>query len=447
MSVSRILAIFLTVVLALQTPYPLQAASEPKFSIRLFNIDDHLKAYSNGSLVASGDYGGDTGQVPIPAGAKSITLVLTNDVGGWTWGYELYENGAKIDSDFCGSPGVSGCFNDDTKLGIVFTKTLTLPPPPPLIPRLSDEQKQIASDLSKIFAKFGVAISVEAKFCVLLGPLAPGCLEAAAVGKIVTKVLAGAAWLASIDPADPDFKTIVQPSFPAFPKVSVSPDITAAQANAINAFSVNAERIIGYMRALIASNNKYQGAAEAGNALWMARQLQVGDYYAIQLAQLLDSQRSLASTVDQLVGMSTHATLLTAQNIGEYKATLVSGFPANVLQNLQAAGFSESDIRVLTTSEFTAQWVVPQVIYGMVSNPELDHSLTILRDGLLRLAADRNNDQQVTCADVALVKTSFGKASTDPAYDPHADVTMDGRIDIRDLAFVSRELPAGTRCQ
>ncbi|MFH0725325.1 MAG: choice-of-anchor Q domain-containing protein [Pseudomonadota bacterium] len=61
-------------------------------------------------------------------------------------------------------------------------------------------------------------------------------------------------------------------------------------------------------------------------------------------------------------------------------------------------------------------------------------------------AGDLNNDGAVNCADLAIVKASFGKRTGQPGFDPRADVNKDGVVDIRDLSFVSRLLPAGTKC-
>ena len=62
------------------------------------------------------------------------------------------------------------------------------------------------------------------------------------------------------------------------------------------------------------------------------------------------------------------------------------------------------------------------------------------------IAGDLNGDGKVDCADLAIVKASFGKRNGQPGYDTRADVIKDGVIDVRDLAFVSQRLPAGTRC-
>jgi len=67
-------------------------------------------------------------------------------------------------------------------------------------------------------------------------------------------------------------------------------------------------------------------------------------------------------------------------------------------------------------------------------------------DFTLRLAGDVNADGTVDCADLAIVKASFGKRTVRPGFDPRADVNGDGVVDIRDLSCVSQRVPAGTVC-
>ncbi|MES1262282.1 MAG: dockerin type I domain-containing protein [Acidobacteriota bacterium] len=60
---------------------------------------------------------------------------------------------------------------------------------------------------------------------------------------------------------------------------------------------------------------------------------------------------------------------------------------------------------------------------------------------------DANGDGWLDCADLAVVKSSFGKRSGQPGFDPRADVNRDGVVDVRDLALVSRRLPGYQTCQ
>jgi hypothetical protein len=62
------------------------------------------------------------------------------------------------------------------------------------------------------------------------------------------------------------------------------------------------------------------------------------------------------------------------------------------------------------------------------------------------LLGDVNGDGFVNCTDLAIIKASFGKRSGQSGFDGRADTNHDGVIDLRDLSFVSRLLPTGTRC-
>lgn len=64
-----------------------------------------------------------------------------------------------------------------------------------------------------------------------------------------------------------------------------------------------------------------------------------------------------------------------------------------------------------------------------------------------KLFGDVNRDSVVDCADLALIKASFGSKAGSRSFNPDVDVDTNGVIDIRDLAAVSRLLPAGTVCR
>lgn len=60
---------------------------------------------------------------------------------------------------------------------------------------------------------------------------------------------------------------------------------------------------------------------------------------------------------------------------------------------------------------------------------------------------DLNEDGKVDCRDLSIVKASFGKKTGQPGFDPLADVNGDGVVNILDLSFVARQLPAGMVCR
>ncbi len=65
----------------------------------------------------------------------------------------------------------------------------------------------------------------------------------------------------------------------------------------------------------------------------------------------------------------------------------------------------------------------------------------------LRASGDVNADGKVDCTDLALVKAAFGSRQGQAAYNPAADFDGNGVVDARDLATVSRALPAGSTCR
>lgn len=67
-------------------------------------------------------------------------------------------------------------------------------------------------------------------------------------------------------------------------------------------------------------------------------------------------------------------------------------------------------------------------------------------EGAQRQAADLNDDGRVDCADLAIVRASFGKRRGQPGYDALADLNNDGVVSVIDLGTVTRALPIGLTC-
>jgi hypothetical protein len=87
---------------------------------------------------------------------------------------------------------------------------------------------------------------------------------------------------------------------------------------------------------------------------------------------------------------------------------------------------------------------------GNFDPPPLDSTsgtggIVILNSGA-PVPGDVNGDGVVNCADLAVVKASFGKKLGQVGFDPRADVNFDGVVNIIDLSTVARALPPGTTC-
>jgi len=70
--------------------------------------------------------------------------------------------------------------------------------------------------------------------------------------------------------------------------------------------------------------------------------------------------------------------------------------------------------------------------------------VAFVQNGVL---GDVSGDETVNCADVALVRASFGKRTGQSGFDANADVTRDGIVNVVDLTIVSRQLPVGVTCR
>ena len=82
----------------------------------------------------------------------------------------------------------------------------------------------------------------------------------------------------------------------------------------------------------------------------------------------------------------------------------------------------------------------------LIPNDQTDSDHDGIGDACQIVPGDLNGDRKVDCADIAIVKASFGKRRGQPGFDARADVNNDGVVDVRDLAFVAQKLPAGTKC-
>jgi hypothetical protein len=62
------------------------------------------------------------------------------------------------------------------------------------------------------------------------------------------------------------------------------------------------------------------------------------------------------------------------------------------------------------------------------------------------IPGDLNGDGVVNCADLAIIKASFGKSFGQAGFNIRADLNGDGVVNILDLSMEARLMPAGTVC-
>jgi hypothetical protein len=109
-------------------------------SLRLFNRDDRLQAFVTNSAhslhqILFNDFQQDTGIVDISSlttsGENRIDLVLTNGIGGYTYGFEFRNGFEIVDAGMCGTVNVAGCNDNNFAEGTVYTHALLFSIPEP----------------------------------------------------------------------------------------------------------------------------------------------------------------------------------------------------------------------------------------------------------------------------------------------------------------------------
>jgi hypothetical protein len=75
------------------------------------------------------------------------------------------------------------------------------------------------------------------------------------------------------------------------------------------------------------------------------------------------------------------------------------------------------------------------------------HLSTIVGAFPTAVAGDVNGDGTADCADLLIVKASFGRRTGQAGFAAGADFNKNGVIDVLDLAVVTRQLAAGTACR
>ena len=64
------------------------------------------------------------------------------------------------------------------------------------------------------------------------------------------------------------------------------------------------------------------------------------------------------------------------------------------------------------------------------------------------IVGDLNGDSAMSCADVQIVRNAFGtRLGSSSRFNAWSDINADSVVDVRDLAMVTRQLPAGTVCR
>jgi hypothetical protein len=169
----------------------------------------------------------------------------------------------------------------------------------------------------------------------------------------------------------------------------------------------------------------------------------------------LTSQSSSSVPAGNVISQSPAAGASVAD--GSAVSLVISSGPApvavpNVVGKLQAAATSAITGAGLALGTVTNQSSSSVAIGTVISeSPAAGTSVAagsavnlVISSGALQ--GDLNGDGVVNCADLAIIKASFGKKVGQAGFDPRADVNGDGVVNIIDLSTEARLMPVGTVC-
>lgn len=228
------------------------------------------------------------------------------------------------------------------------------------------QQKQQAGNLA---GKLGVGGAIVA--------IGGGILCTVTTGGICGAIIIGGAGIGgfgavasniSSDPSDPNYKVIAQPVIAVIQPISSDPSIAPSTAAAFNALYANQAALIGIGNAAYITGNRAQGAHDAGDSTWEARQVQAAQLYANQIGVLLNKEITLLGNLKTALstqGFSVNVTQNDTLNF-EYQMAY-SGLPANLKNALVQYGLNQDQVNLvqnlfMVNDVTVANGVVPDVL-------------------------------------------------------------------------------------
>jgi hypothetical protein len=303
----------------------------------------------------------------------------------------------------------------------------------------------LQAGLKKSVEGFAIALGIVA--CEAVPACAPeGVVEAPALLGLEGALAKSAAgdYLQALDPPDPNYTVIATPQQTSPPVVEAGGEISAPLATALNNLVANEMLQVSLKLAMVTSLNRASGAEVANNTVWEMNQLQAAKWYSLQLSPLLANEGNLRQAVASNLEGTNLDIALSSTSINQE----IQGGSIAAQSFLESAGISQEEITF---------------IQGMVSHSNIEFNGTTLSGTLANantiaalsqeavaygtFGADRNQDGLVNCADLQVVKHSFGAIRGQATYNAMADVNMDGIVNVLDLALIAKQIPAGTTCQ
>jgi len=213
---------------------------------------------------------------------------------------------------------------------------------------------------------------------VLLGAAAAGLgctLTAGAlcVGLIVVGAGGGLSWAIgggiAGDPSDPNFTVIATPIVATIPPIEPSGDVTQAEADAFNALFANEAAVVGIGQAALTSANRAQGAHDAGNSFWEAKQTEAVQVYAAELGALFGGQVDLLKALRDALSAAGVSITVTPLSVLRFEQQIAFG------------GLSQSFLQAL--NEFGADQGLIDQVKQLLLVQDINAASGVFPDGLI----------------------------------------------------------------
>jgi hypothetical protein len=196
----------------------------------------------------------------------------------------------------------------------------------------------------------------------------------------------------ALDPLDTNYTVVAQVALPSLTPLSVTSNITQAEAGAFNSWLTNLAWTAAYASAWSASADRAEGAAYARNAAWSSTQTGLTAQFGAQLASYLDQEPGLRSNVVARFQVGGFGVLtVTGSQVTSFQNQIASnGLPATVRAGLSSLGIDGAGITnilggFLAASQSTLATNFPQSLINTNQDAAQHATAAALRDASLML--------------------------------------------------------------
>ncbi len=154
------------------------------------------------------------------------------------------------------------------------------------------------------------------------------------------------------DPPDPHYRAIAGVRPNRAPVLQARRGVSRRAAHAWNVMVANGLSSSAYIDALVATNERLDGAARAGNCLWARRQKRTARLDALTAARDLAQEQRLVGVVEHDIKVRALPNVVaTAAQLQQAKVLLATaGLPSDVVATLRHSGATSADISQLTAA-------------------------------------------------------------------------------------------------